>query len=106
MDLHRLAEQRSLAIHAEVARRLERDPAILDHARDVLARWISTGRISSHYAGEWQRELARPLPEIAALLLDDGERARALRQASPFVGIVGPRERWKLWRSVRAESER
>ena len=48
---------------------------------------------------------ARHYIEIAALLIDPSERARALRQATPFAGTLEPRERWKLWSDVRREWE-
>lgn len=106
MDLHRLAEQRSLAIHREIAARISADPALVERARETLGRWQRQGTLSSHYVERWQEWLAKPADELATLLTDDGEEARALRQTSPFVGIVGPRERWAIWRRVREQAGR
>ncbi|OFW30566.1 MAG: hypothetical protein A3H97_05730 [Acidobacteria bacterium RIFCSPLOWO2_02_FULL_65_29] len=106
MDLHRLAEARSLAIHAEIAERLLRDQSVLDHARDTLQRWSSEGHIAPEYATQWDRWLSRSPAEIAALLTDDGEEARALRQNSPFVGVISPRRRWAIWRDVQQRAGR
>ena len=103
MDLHELAEARSLAIHREIAERLLRDESIVARARATLRRWSAEGHISSHYADAWERWLSRRPDEIAAFLADEGEQARALRQNSPFVGIVDPRQRWTIWRAVRDE---
>jgi hypothetical protein len=36
-------------------------------------------------------------------LVDPGESARALRQCSPFAGVVDSRTRWSIWRAVREE---
>lgn len=34
------------------------------------------------------------------------EEARELRQSSPFAGALSPRERWRIWREVRARLDR
>jgi hypothetical protein len=101
VDLHELAERRSLAIHGEVARRLVGDPKVLERARQVLQEGRASGRFSQYYADAWGRWLDRSLAELCEFLSSDSEEARALRQASPFLGIVSPRERWRIWRDVR-----
>lgn len=104
MNLHRLAEERSLAYHAAVADRLRREPDLLAIARARLAEWIAAGHSPEH-ARAWQEILTRPLGDILAFLVDPGERARELRQSTPFAGFIDPRERWRLWREVRARWE-
>jgi hypothetical protein len=52
------------------------------------------------YVRGWDAVLRRPLDEIAAFLVDDGDDATELRQSTPFAGALGPRERWRIWRSV------
>jgi len=102
MNLHHLAEQRSLAYHRLVAARLEADPAVLDAARRRVAAWVAAGTPHPHYAEAWSAILALPLPDLLARLLDPGPEACALRQVTPFAGVVDPRARWALWREVRA----
>jgi hypothetical protein len=58
------------------------------------------------YVEAWEQQLARPIEELCAALIDEGERARALRQVTPFAGFVDPRTRWQIWRDVRARAER
>jgi hypothetical protein len=105
MNLHRLAEERSLAYHAAVADRLRQDPDLLAIAHERLTEWIAAGHSPVH-ARAWQEILARPLDDILAFLVDAGERARELRQSTPFAGFIDPRERWRLWREVRTRWER
>ncbi|MFL5380411.1 MAG: hypothetical protein ACJ783_15360 [Myxococcales bacterium] len=105
MDLHALAEERSLAYHREVAARLARRPELISVAKRRAEEWASQGEGHAPYAKEWLRVLAGTIDEIAAQLIDPSERGRALRQASPFSGALDPRERWKLWRDVRARWE-
>jgi hypothetical protein len=47
------------------------------------------------------RLLELPLPQLSAQLVDPSQRARDLRQATPFAGALDPRERWRLWKEVR-----
>ena len=101
MDPHRLAEERSIAYHRSVARRLASEPALLAAARARATEWSKAGERSSPYARRWVKLLALPLDRLQAALVDPSENARALRQATPFAGALDPRERWRLWREVR-----
>ena len=47
--------------------------------------------------------MARPLEDLIAVLGEDSQAARELRGASPFVGIVTPQERWRIWKSTLPE---
>lgn len=101
MDLHRLAEERSLAYHRAIAERIAQDPSVLDRARERVRAWI-TGRAGvPEFARAWDEVLARPLPELLRFLTDESERARELRQSTPFAGALPPRVRWEIWRAVR-----
>ena len=46
-----------------------------------------------------------PLDVLVDLLEADDEPMRDLRQSSPFTFVVAPRERWRIWREVRARAE-
>jgi hypothetical protein len=100
VNAHRLAEDRSLALHCVIAERIARDPSILERARERVATWIAEGR-APHYARAWQLVLAGPAAEVIRTLVADTEEGRALRQATPFAGVVEPRERWRIWARVR-----
>ncbi len=101
MDAHELAEERSLAYHATVAERLRAEPARVEQARARVLEWLEAGWPHVHYARAWNEILAKSLDEICAALVDRSERARALRQTTPFAGFLPPRERWAIWQSVR-----
>ncbi len=105
MPSHRLAEERSLAYHRAVAARLRGEPSLLEVARRRVDAWIAAGGRSAPYARAWRELLDRPLPELEAFLVDPSERARELRQSTPFAGALDPRERWRLWAEVRARFE-
>lgn len=91
---HRPAELRSLAFHRAVARRL--DSRLVGEARSRLRRWEHERRIDPRYADEWREVLSWPIPRIKRLISQDSERARDLRQNSPFAGALHERERQRV----------
>jgi hypothetical protein len=97
MNLHRLAEERSLEYHRLVAQELERAP----RSSTPRAAGVGAGAPHAHYAQAWSAILASPLTIIQQRLLDPGPEGRALRQVTPFAGAISPRARWKVWREVR-----
>jgi hypothetical protein len=95
---HRTAELQSLAYHRLVAERL--DERIVEQARRRLGRWQETDRIDPRWARAWEELLAQSLPKIARTIAADTRQARALRQTSPFAGLLTEQERRLLGRAV------
>ena len=102
MNLHELAEERSLAYHRAVADRLREAPELVDRARSRVDAWIAEGGRSRHHAARWRELLDLPVDELVSFMVDAGEEARELRQSTPFAGFIDARERWRIWREVRA----
>ena len=100
-DRYALAEARSLALHRLVAERLRQEPSLVERARSRVRGWLDDGSVGHIYAESWREALEGPLERLLALLVDPGQRARDLRQASPFAGFLDPRARWEAWRRVR-----
>jgi len=90
----------SLVLHRAVAERLREDPAVLGRARARVRSWRETGQVHPFYVDRWEEALRGTPEEVAARIVDPGEQACALRQVSPFAGVLLPRERWALWRSA------
>lgn len=101
MDLHRLAEERSVAYHSAIAERLRVEPGILEHARQRVAGWLTREGGAPFYARKWAEVLAGEPAAVAAFLVEQSELATELRQSSPFAGALTPQERWKIWRETR-----
>jgi hypothetical protein len=100
---HRLLEARSLAMHALIARKIERDPTLLQIARDNIDRWDARrGGECPAWLDEWREWLNKPWQSIAMLITDPGENAARLRQSSPFAGILAPQERQAIHEAFRA----
>jgi len=104
--LHAVTEEVSLELHRAVAERLLAEPVLLDRARQRVAGWLRDGTVARTYAEAWQVVLAGPVEAVARFLSDPGERARALRQTSPFAGFLEPRARWSVWRRARGKGPR
>ena len=100
MDLHRLGEERSIAMHREVAARILTDGGVLDSARARVGQWIETGEVHRAYAEAWRDLLDQPPDLVARALVDRSDRSRDLRQVSPFAGVLDPRTRWRIRREV------
>jgi hypothetical protein len=96
---HLAIEQRSRALHAAVAEKLRRDPRLLDEARRRVEAWLQDGSVATEYARAWKEAMDGPLEGLLELLVDPRERATALRQVSPFAGVLEPRERWQVLRA-------
>lgn len=94
---HRRIDQRSLEMHRAIAAKLRERPELMEIARDNLARWSKNGGGSQPYWDAWGEILSRPLDEILDLLVEEGEKMTAMRQASPFAGVLEPRERWAIY---------
>lgn len=104
--LHSVAEDVSLELHRAVAERLLAEPALLERARARVAAWMHDGSVARTYAEAWRTVLDQPVESVARVLVDPGERARQLRQTSPFAGFLTPRARWSVWRRARGRAAR
>ena len=100
---HRVADARSLALHVLAARRIARDPRLLDRARATLARWAD--RYAGHAPAalvEWQALLERPWEEIVASATALTEEGARLRQSSPLATLLAEDERRRVYDAFRA----
>ena len=85
---HSRLDERSLALHRLVAKKVQATPALLDKARENVRRWREANGSSSPALAEWAQILASPASDVVALLAERSERATRLRQSSPFAGIL------------------
>jgi hypothetical protein len=102
VDPHRLAEARSIAYHGVIGQRLVADPGVVQAARDRIAAWRDQTAVAEPYLAAWESWLSLAPESLAAKLVETGEHANALRQVSPFAGVLSARERWRLHREIRA----
>ena len=99
---HQRLDARSLAMHCLVARKFLANPALIDHARNTLARWRAQAAepVPSYFL-EWHRILEGSPGEIAGFLASMREDATRLRQSSPFTNLLTPEERARIFEAFR-----
>jgi hypothetical protein len=101
---HDMIDQRSLAFDRVIANRLRRNPGLVEAAKEILRRRLHTCAPGVRpLFQEWQRILDGEFEDILAVLAADGERAKQLRQASPFAGekFITREERNSILREFR-----
>ena len=98
---HRKIEERSLALHREIAIKIRENPSLLLDVRLRLEDAVGSERHSESVKDalrEWLDILDQKLvSEILELLTDPGEEATRLRQSSPFAGILSEAERRRVF---------
>jgi len=100
MRTHQFLDARSLALHRLIAEKIRRDPALFQKVRSTLAHWQTIVSADSQpYLIEWARLVEAGMDECLAMATEDSEHATALRQSSPFCGVLTERERLDFLRS-------
>lgn len=100
-DKHKAIDLRNLKFGHMIVEKLRTQPNLLDLANGNLERWIQQNPENPHPAYlEWKYILEEQnIREIIALLTQDSENARRLRQSNPFAGSLTPQERWGVIQS-------
>ena len=93
---HQRIDERSIAYHEAIAEKLRAHPEMIGIAFENLDRWSARGGNSQRYWDAWRDILRRPLPEVLALIVERSEKMTAMRQTSPFAGVLTPAERWAI----------
>ena len=96
---HTRIDERSLAMHRQIARKLRANPGLLDEARDNLGRWQKMEGSPTLTLSEWDDILSGSAAQVADFLEERSERATRLRQSSPFAGILTEAERQAIYES-------
>jgi len=88
-------DERSRALHAAVAERLRRDPALVRVALAYLDRFEPAADPGSRAAlARWRRLIGElPHDDLLALLASASDAAAELRQSSPFLAVLPAEER-------------
>ena len=103
MRCHEYQDRVSLQMAREVVRRWRLSEEPLKIAQENFARWMKrnadTPTLMRCYT-EWAEILTLPKEEVIAILLAETDEGQRLRQNSPFVGVMPPREVWALKNQV------
>jgi hypothetical protein len=102
MRSHTDLDRRSLALHQAVAARLRQQPEHWPQVRATLRRWREqVDPRSQPYLLRWEQALDDGPEAALALATEDSQSAAALRQCSPFTGILSHAERFAFLKSWR-----
>lgn len=106
MRTHQEIDERSLALHRLIADKIRSDPALFERARGTLARWRTTVCSASQpYLAEWERLMNQGVDTCLAVAVEDSQWATALRQSSPFTGVLTNQERFAFLKTWRRDHE-
>ena len=87
-------------MHIAVADKIRANPALVSIAKANIQRWkpmVSPGVMP--YLNAWQSMLDGDLDACLSFAVERSERADAMRQASPFGGVLSHRERFAFFTS-------
>lgn len=97
---------RSVQLHQAIAQKLIVSPeSVLAKARKHVAVMKQNPR-TERYADGWTSLLDLPVPILAERLTEFTEEMVALRQCTPFAGVLTPQERWQVYRQFREGEQR
>lgn len=100
---HRELDQRSLELHCLMANKVRQDPSLYLKIGKTLERWKRiVSEDSLPLILEWEKLYKTSLDACLAVATENSERANQLRQASPFCGILTPKERTQFFQSWKA----
>jgi len=83
----------SAALHALAAKKILKNPQLIEEAQVILERWISKQTPIPRPLLEWRRILARTPQDIAAVAMTLTEEATRLRSSSPLCFVLTHGER-------------
>lgn len=98
-------ERRSLALHRAIVTKLAADPeGVVAKARRNLAvmRRANQDRSAEPWLAEWGRLIRGPISPVVEVLVSTSQRARDLRQVTPFAGVLSDEERRAIYHAERA----
>lgn len=103
---HLRIDARSIALHRAAGEKIRANPSLLQRVSGNLERWIAENSQSMPYFQDWKEILKQPLPALLAHLVEPSERMAALRQSSPFAGLLAPKERWAIYKAFQQSDSR
>lgn len=86
-----VAAVRSRMLHQRIARRVARDPALLNRVRSRLKQLSDVNPSGRVYHAQWSALLDSDLPQLLRTMVAESEKSDALRKESPFT-ILATRE--------------
>ena len=98
MNMQKRSDERSKALHKEIAKKLRNNPGLWDIPIKNIIKWKKNRKSIVPSIAEWEYILTKHSKEqILSLLESDSEESIRLRSSSPFTGILTEIERMKIF---------
>lgn len=99
MNMQKRSDERSKALHREIAKKLRKNPELWEVPKNNIDRWKKRKKNLMPSLIEWEQILDKHTREqILAILESDSEEATRLRSSGPFAGILSDLEREEIFR--------
>jgi hypothetical protein len=99
MNMQRRSDERSIALHREIAKKLRSNPSLWEIPKNNIDRWKKMKERLSTALSEWEHILNTNTKEqILSILESDSEESTRLRSSSPFTGILNENERKMIFK--------
>jgi hypothetical protein len=96
--MQRRSDERSIALHKEIAKKLREHPDLWDIPIKNIIKWKKMNDRLAPAFVEWEHILTtNTKEEILFILESDSEESTRLRSSSPFTGILNENERNKIF---------
>lgn len=106
MRTHQEIDERSLALHRLVASKIRDNPQLMQNVRATLARWrTQVDSASQPYLIQWEALINQGLDSCLNACVEESQTATALRQSSPFCGVLTAKERFQFLKNWRISHE-
>ena len=109
MNWHDVIDERSLELHAVIARILRAEPQKLG----LVVQWIERFLAKEDYSEqnkdclrEWMDIIRQGLPSVLEVLADRSDEGQRLRQSSPFAVLMPQDERAQIFAKYEARRPR
>ena len=106
MKHHQDIDQRSLDLHRLVVKKIQSQPVLFERIPQTLAHWREVvAEQSQPYVLAWQQLAEQGMDACLAAAVDETEWGHAMRQCSPFTGILSHKERFTFLREWEREHQ-
>ena len=94
---HQWIDARDLAMCRLIAKKIRRDPTLLNEAVETLKHWKRIQKPCPAWLKEWDYIFRKhSSEEVLKILTQDSEEGNRLRQSDPFCGVLTETERLRF----------
>ncbi len=98
--------QKKLGLHRATVEKLRRHPGLLSAVRRNIESICRANPSLQEKLREWEMLLDQGPEKLFTAMLDESERGQEFRKSSPIAGVLTNEERWRYFRSFKAELDR